>query len=82
MINLSVWLYITEVLKYRKNLDAYIKRFNEVSFWVGTVICDISTYKERGMMIEKFIEVAKVRSDVVFKSYMVHIPTLISLALL
>jgi hypothetical protein len=44
---------------YRRNLDAFIERFNKVSYWVASEICCVEDVRIRGILLEKFIEVAK-----------------------
>lgn len=46
--------------RFRRNLDAYIQRFNDIYSWVCAQLLDVSLdCKERAGRIEKFIEVAK-----------------------
>eukprot|EP00732_Lithocolla_globosa_P001731 Lithocolla_globosa_v1_NODE_935_length_3062_cov_11.623545.p1 type:complete len:968 gc:universal NODE_935_length_3062_cov_11.623545:2915-12(-) len=41
-------------------LSAYAKRFNEVSFWVGTEICTCPNLKRRINILGRFIRLAKI----------------------
>jgi hypothetical protein len=40
-------------------LDAYIARFNKVSYWVASEVLSIDEDKGRAVLIEKFIDMAK-----------------------
>ncbi|XP_019849732.1 PREDICTED: uncharacterized protein LOC100632362 isoform X1 [Amphimedon queenslandica] len=58
-IAVYVWESGEDSRQFRKNLDAYIARFNKVSYWVASEILSVSDEKSRALLIEKFIEVAK-----------------------
>lgn len=64
---------------YRRNLDAFIERFNKVSYWVASEICYVDDVRLRGILLEKFIEVAKHCHEV--KNYNTTISVLSGLSL-
>ena len=64
---------------YRRNLDAFIERFNKVSYWVASEICCVEDVRLRGILLEKFIEVAKHCHE--FKNYNTTISVMSGLSL-
>jgi hypothetical protein len=46
--------------KNTKNIQRFIERFNQISFWVSTMICKTQTLKGRTNVLEKMIKIAKV----------------------
>jgi hypothetical protein len=54
-----IWENSDDSKEYRKNLDAYIARFNKVSYWVASEVLSIDEDKGRAVLIEKFIDMAK-----------------------
>jgi len=45
--------------KNTRNIQKFIERFNQISFWVSTMICKTQTLKTRTNILEKMIKVAK-----------------------
>eukprot|EP00833_Pecoramyces_ruminatium_P005591 jgi/Orpsp1_1/1179623/evm.model.c7180000070095.1 len=45
--------------KNTKNIQRFIERFNQISFWVSTMICRTQSPKNRTNVLEKMIKVAK-----------------------
>jgi len=43
-----------------RNLNKFIDRFNKVGFWVATEICQVTNLKDRVVVMERFIQIAKV----------------------
>ena len=86
---------LLENRKYRKNLDAYIRRFNQVcfyhmsiillfnkvSYWVASEVCRIKEERVRGAIIEKFVEIAKVNLNKIVNIIVIPSPSSPSLSL-
>jgi hypothetical protein len=45
--------------KNTKNIQKFIERFNQISFWVSTMICKTQSLKNRTSALEKMIKIAK-----------------------
>ncbi|ORX60217.1 ras GEF [Piromyces finnis] len=45
--------------KNTKNIQKFIERFNQISFWVSTMICTTEALKTRSNVLEKMIKIAK-----------------------
>lgn len=44
--------------KITTNLDLFLRRFNEVQFWVVTEVCRIESLQTRVKVVCKFIKIA------------------------